>query len=370
MGLGAACCCCLGPGTWHPGRTPAGRRPESSCATPADPRCWRAMVQASPARRRLSSACAWDPQRRRLLAAGLLLLACTGNQSSSTAAAQQCASAACRAGACADANDGAPELGSLRSCAAVANASSCTLHMAALDPSLSPSVELGHVCARACGWCVTLTAFAVEIESLATPFCRTHRAAQCTGAAGSSCHSIDIFSLPHPMNASAACRAVAGCTYTIGSSEPSGCVLHPSSMSAEEMAWLANPLDPSDPVRVAIGQQKLAGSEIMGLSLSQLVQYGVPHGDAATYLGIRDSMFRQYIPGLRQYATTQGYRAPANSPNQKTPVGQAADLSVCAAILTGIYLRAPCSFHEKCRAGLGTPRYGGLGPLSQYTGTA
>lgn len=57
----------------------------------------------------------------------------------------------------------------------------------------------------------------------------------------------------------------------------------------------------------------------MAITLEQLVQYGVPHGDAATFTGVRDMMFRQYLPGLRRHAATQAARAPAASATQVAP---------------------------------------------------
>lgn len=239
----------------------------------------------------------------------LLQLACQ-------AAAQSCSSPECLAGACVDATPGAAELGTLASCteAAVAAAQDCSVPMDALDASLSPSVSLGSVCARTCGWCTNPDEFQ-EIQSLRRNFCIAHEPPTCVPTPGSGvtgCQSDDgSFSTTHPVHGKEACEAVPGCKYTPGANQPAAtdCVVHPASLTAGEIAWLFE----HDSARTAsvLRTQGLNGDAIACVSKEELVDAGLTLSEARWFIDTRDGFFKQMMPGLREHAAQTSDQAAA-----------------------------------------------------------
>lgn len=221
----------------------------------------------------------------------------------------QCSSAACQAGHCVDAEDGSAELGAAASCAAALSAE------ADCSAQIGGVAALGNVCARACGWCAPLMAFA-DPAQIDTTFCSSHSAATCAPATGSGtsaavCEATDLVGAVgglHPVAARETCEgptgSPTGCAYQQGTNSPSGCVLHPFKFAVDEMAWLTGSGDVTNPVAVVVKAQKLDGAGVAQLSAAKLTSWGVTEGDALQFVQRRDMMYRQVMPGTRAFAAS------------------------------------------------------------------
>ena len=207
---------------------------------------------------------------------------------------------------CVDASANSTALGNLGTCSsalAVASAN-CSVSMTSLEPALT-AVALGFVCPRICGWCTNVFSFAVDPTELNRPFCSTRTPAKCEGPLNGNCSGVDLLSAPHPWHANASCNSVPGCSYSPGIGLPAGCVLHPFTMTTAEMAFLSSA---KPEIRNVILQHNLDGKAIGTLSVSDFVSFGVSYGEALAFFETRDLMFKQFLPGLRQFAATQANR--------------------------------------------------------------
>ena len=227
----------------------------------------------------------------------------------------QCSSTACQEGRCVDASDGSAELGSAASCAAAFSDA-----QSAGDGDCSAEiggVKLGNICARTCGWCSPLLAF-VDLEQVATTFCSTHVAASCapassSGTSAAQCGATDLIGAVgglHPHVAREVCEGPSGsptgCEYSPGTNHPPGCVVHPFKLSVDEIAWLTGSGDVTNPIAVAVKAQKLDGAAVAELSSETLTSFpqAVAAGDAIQFAQTRDMMFRQVMPGTREFAAS------------------------------------------------------------------
>jgi len=153
--------------------------------------------------------------------------------------------------------------------------------------------SIGELCPRSCGWCSSPIDF-VRIANIAKPFCAEHRAAQCLPADGScdgngecqsACALVDITSQPHPTSAAATCEAVPGCEYHRGANAPAGCVVHPFTMSVQEMAWLSAAMSGNSGL-VGINakvcqEQGLDGPRVIDITRDDFIAFGMTYAQAS-----------------------------------------------------------------------------------------
>eukprot|EP01043_Picozoa_sp_COSAG02_P046561 COSAG02_NODE_4367_length_5445_cov_2.017770_1_plen_460_part_00 len=159
---------------------------------------------------------------------------------------------------------------------------------------------LGELCPRSCGWCSSPLDF-LRLDLVNKSFCVHHEAASCLPADGctsaaecqrKACALVDITSQPHPVTAAATCEAVPGCFYQRGVNSPAGCVVHPFTMSVQEMAWLLGIMNGETGLSginadVCL-QQGLDGTAVISITQDDFIHFGLTYSQAAGFIAGRD----------------------------------------------------------------------------------
>ena len=159
---------------------------------------------------------------------------------------------------------------------------------------------LGELCPRSCGWCSSPLDF-LRLDLVNKSFCVHHEAASCLPADGctsaaecqrKACALVDITSQPHPVTAAATCEAVPGCFYQRGVNSPAGCVVHPFTMSVQEMAWLLGIMNGETGLSginadVCL-QQGLDGTAVIPITQADFIHFGLTYSQAAGFIAGRD----------------------------------------------------------------------------------